>query len=116
MNDTEILSEMKPEEVSLGDIYHCLESLDHSACAIFYCTDKDGVLRVVVLRWVDVGWYVYADSVENPDRWCGGYRVFSRRFLDTVPLTLGSSVTLILEARVAKLEADMDLVRKHLIL
>ena len=36
------------------------------------------VLRVVYVRWYDDGWYLYADSVEDPDRWDAGYQAFSR--------------------------------------
>ncbi|MBI4136099.1 MAG: hypothetical protein HY481_00900 [Candidatus Vogelbacteria bacterium] len=46
---------------------------------IFYVRDfNDLLLRAVIVFWNDVGWFVYANSVENPFGWHDGYRVFSR--------------------------------------
>jgi hypothetical protein len=47
---------------------------------IFYVRDANGVLRAVGVRWSANygGWDVYAGSVEGPDEWGSGHRVFSR--------------------------------------
>lgn len=39
--------------------------------------DKNGVLRAVNVNWNDDGWNVNANSVENPNDWNAGNRVFS---------------------------------------
>ena len=46
---------------------------------IFYVRDVNGELRAVYVRWDAFcgGWHVLANSVGNPRRWRGGYRVFS---------------------------------------
>jgi len=40
--------------------------------------DNAVVLRTVNVNWNDDGWNVNANSVENPNRWNDGNRVFSR--------------------------------------
>ena len=45
---------------------------------IFYIKDTSGVLRAVYVDWRDDGWNVNAYSVERPNDWNAGYRVFSR--------------------------------------
>lgn len=83
MNDSEILAELKPQEVTLSDMYFTLQSLDKSVWALFYIKDKDGVLRAVYVYWYGDGWYLYANSVLHPCEWHAGYQVFSRNFFDT---------------------------------
>jgi len=39
------------------------------------------VLRAVSVHWSVDGWFVIARSVESPDGWFGGARVFSRNFV-----------------------------------
>jgi hypothetical protein len=39
---------------------------------------RSSVLRAVNVNWNDSGWNVNANSVENPNEWNAGYRVFSR--------------------------------------
>ena len=119
MNDSEILKELNPTEVSLGEIYHYLETeKDHSVWCIFYCKDSAGVLRTVGVCWYGGGWDVGADSVEDPRRWSDGDRVFSRNsdFSPSVPesKTLGSFENLTL--RIESLERDMASLKKFLII
>ena len=45
---------------------------------IFYVKDTSGVLRAVIVGWCDAGWHVDAHSVEDPNVWFVGHRVFSR--------------------------------------
>jgi len=52
--------------------------LNNGWANLFYVKDQSGVLRTVRVSWGGDGWRVNADSVENPDRWGGGRRVFSR--------------------------------------
>ena len=50
-----------------------------NGCAnIFYVPDANNVLRAVRVRWFGDGWVVGAYSVEYPDEWRAGHRVFSR--------------------------------------
>ena len=74
-------------ETSLSEMFSLMEKqkngedgvlLNNGYANIFYIKDQKGVLHAVVVHWVDGGWGVYARSVENPSRWPGGYRVFSR--------------------------------------
>ncbi|MEK7609226.1 MAG: hypothetical protein AAB476_01995 [Patescibacteria group bacterium] len=44
---------------------------------IFYVRGANNLLRAVVVCWVGGGWRVDADSVEDPDGWSDGSRVFS---------------------------------------
>lgn len=80
MNDKDILAELKPSEVSLGEIYSTLENGDKSIWYLFYAKDNSGVLRAVRVGWGVYGWHVRASSVGNPVGWDVGYRVFSRNF------------------------------------
>lgn len=84
MNDNEILSELKPTEVSIVDIFDTLKTLDKSVWGIFYCKDNTGVLRAVRVDWYDGGWYVIADSVGSPCSWDAGSQVFSRNSFDSL--------------------------------
>ena len=115
MNDIEILAELKPTEVSMEEIIATLETLDDSVWALFYCKDKNSVLRAVSVNWNsnDDGWYVHAYAVTNPGSWFDGGRVFSRQFLNAK--TLGSSDPLTLEplvARIKSLEEDMEKIKR----
>lgn len=78
MNDSEILTELKPTEVTIYDIYDTLKTLDKSVWGIFYCKDVTGVLRSVFVDWDGGGWFVCADDVEDPVQWSDGRQVFSR--------------------------------------
>jgi hypothetical protein len=81
MNDEEILRELKPTEVSLGEVFNYLKNeKDHSVRCLFYVKDNAGVLRAVYVRWFVGGWDVSAFSVEDPIRWGGGRQMFSRNF------------------------------------
>jgi len=92
MTDKEILEELKPTEVSLGDMLYCLKSLDKTERNIFYIRDKSGVLRAVRVDWYNGGWDVNAFSVENPDDW-DDIRVFSRNsFILSDTLTLERAI------------------------
>ncbi|OHA63737.1 MAG: hypothetical protein A3J30_01285 [Candidatus Wildermuthbacteria bacterium RIFCSPLOWO2_02_FULL_47_9c] len=55
--------------------------LTNGLANIFYCLDIEGTLRAVRVHWGGNGWYVDADSVEDPFRWSAGSRVFSRNSL-----------------------------------
>ena len=99
MNDKEILAELKPTEVSMEEIVATLKTLDHSVLALFYCRDKNSLLRAVRVSWSDDGWCVFAGGVARPGAWFGGRQVFSRNSCgakilgtsDTLPL--GNFVT-----------------------
>ena len=99
MSDSEILSELKPTELTLGEVFNYLENKANKDCSmIFYCRDKNGELRAVGVYWDDGGWGVYALSVEGPSRWAGGFRVFSRNPFDTnstVSQTISKDETLL---------------------
>jgi len=92
MNDEEILKELKPTPVSLGQVFNA--SLNKSEWNIFYCNDISGVLRTVFVNWSAYGWYVDADPVEDPEAWDTGDRVFSASPPETQtdPLTLSPSL------------------------
>ena len=52
MSDSEILSELKPTELTLGEVFNYLENKANKDCSmIFYCRDKNGVLRAVGVHW-----------------------------------------------------------------
>lgn len=93
MNDTEILAELKPEEITLADLYETLKIMDRDMYALFYIKDKNGVLRTVDVGWYGAGWDVYASEVSYPYRWGGGGQVFSRNW-NSDTLT-SDSVTLV---------------------
>lgn len=88
--DGPIIAELGGEEKSetmLSDTFSLMEKqkngedgalLSNGYANIFYIKDRAGVLRAVDVRWHDDGWYVYAYSVENPNRWDDGSQVFSR--------------------------------------
>jgi hypothetical protein len=88
--DGPIIAELGGEEKSettLSEMFSLMEKqgkgedgvlLNNGYANIFYIRDLAGVLRAVGVRWGGGGWGVGADSVGGPDRWDGGYRVFSR--------------------------------------
>lgn len=89
MLDDEILSELKPTELTLGEVFNYLKNkVDKSSRMIFYCRDKDSVLRAVGMCWGGGGWRVYAYSVGHPNWWPGGRQVFSRLPFDSVTESL----------------------------
>ena len=94
MNDIEILAELKPTEVSMEEIVATLETLDHSVWALFYCKDKNSVLRTVGVLWYNDGWDVSADGVARPSAWCAGYQVFSRAILESKSLSTSDTLPL----------------------
>ena len=94
MNDKEILAELKPTEVSMEEIVATLETLDHSVWALFYCKDKNSVLRAVDARWGDDGWHVCAGAVTSPLTWRAGYQVFSRAILESKSLSTSDTLPL----------------------
>jgi hypothetical protein len=85
MLDKEILSELKPKEITLGDLFSNLKTADKMEWYIAYIRDKDGVLRAVVVFWDVDGWFVRAYSVGYPGGWFAGYRVFSCDFDTLTP-------------------------------
>ena len=117
MNATKILSELRPEPVSLGDVLAALKTLDKSGWYIFYVEDMDDELWAVYADWLAAygGWGVGASSVADPSRWNAVYQVVSRRFSDTKKQTLSPSDTLSLEKRIEALEQWRDDMRKALI-
>lgn len=116
MNDTEIMSEIGPAKVSLGDVYATLESLDHSTCAIFYCRDKDDVLWAVSAYWCGDGWHLHASSVGGPDVWFADRQVFSHRFsVAKTPQTLKNSDTLnLVLGKLTAVETVLNEIKKQL--
>lgn len=112
MNDEEILNELKPEPVSLGDVFNFCKTMNKEIGAIFYCKDKTGVLRAVYVTWHDGGWRVIVYSLEYPSRWVVGSSVFSRNFgsSDTTPLE--ASYVPSLEERVKALEDKLQKIKE----
>lgn len=45
---------------------------------IFYIRDIDGLLWAVSCAWLNDGWYVDANYIDDPDHWHAGLQVFSR--------------------------------------
>lgn len=84
MNDRDIISELKPSEVTLGDFANALENNSHllknGYANIFYIRNSENILWAVYARWYGGGWCVLANSVEDPFEWSGGGRVLSRDF------------------------------------
>jgi len=58
--------------------------LNNGWANIFYIKDNTGVLRTVRVFWYVGGWFVGANSVENPFGWSVGYQVFSRNSLESL--------------------------------
>jgi len=88
--DSPIIEELGGEakaETTLTELHNLLRKqgngeegdlLTSGYANIFYTRNTKGVLRAVSVNWHDVGWCVYANSVENPNGWNAGIRVFSR--------------------------------------
>jgi hypothetical protein len=88
--DGPIIQELGGEakaETTLTELYELLKKqtngedgdlLTNGCANIFYIRDTSGVLRAVCVSWRVVGWFVNACSVEHPDVWDAGLRVFSR--------------------------------------
>jgi len=97
MTDSEILAEFKPTELTLGEVFNYLKTVNKKDWMLFYCKDSAGVLRTVGVGWRDDGWGVDAGSVEDPGRWGDGDQVFSRNSfetLDSVTLSPSDSLTI----------------------
>lgn len=94
MSDSEILAELKPTEVSLGDVYETLKTMDKSWCGIFYVKDKENVLRAVYVFWDCHGWDVGVVVVSFPLDWDAVDRVFSRNPFGSQTLNSPDSLTL----------------------
>lgn len=118
MNDREILEELRPEEVTLGDVLHAIDSqLKKEDWCIFYVKDSYATLRAVHVNWYDGGWRVGAYSVESASRWREGCRVFSRNFgSKALSPSHSDSLSFELEKRVAELEASMKKIKQFLII
>lgn len=123
MIDQEILSELKPEEVTLAHVVYAIEHskkmLKNGYANIFYIKDQNGLLRTVDVRWRDDGWDVYADVVSYPGAWRDGDRVFSRNFgtLDlnpSEPQSLSPSDTLTLESAIERVKAEGYVIYKSI--
>ena len=108
MNDKEILKELKPQAVELGDVLFSLSYLSHDGWYLFHVNDRKGTLWAVYAGWDadDGGWNVGALSVESRYRWDDGDQVLSRGFSDPLPSekTLSDLESLTLEQRVERLE------------
>jgi len=88
--DCEILNDLGGEakaEVTMAGVYKLVNCqpngepgvlLTNGYTNIFYVRDVSGVLRAVYVHRYGDGWDVHANSVEDPDRWSAGSRVFSR--------------------------------------
>lgn len=88
--DAPIIAELGGEakaETALTEVFSLMEKqpngengalLTNGYANIFYVRDQHGVLRAVRVGWDDGGWDVRAGSVEIPDMWHDGSRVFSR--------------------------------------
>ena len=115
MNDGEIIGELNPGEVSIEEIVATLETLDHSAWALFYCKDINGALRAVSVSWRGDGWYVYAYVASLSDLWGDGSHVFSRNLVNAKKLGTSDPLTLEpLVARIEKLEKTIEKIKQAL--
>lgn len=74
-------------ETSLAHLYELLKKqpngesgvlLTNGYANIFYIRGTDGNFWAVLAHWPRDGWYVLANSVENPDVWYAGRQVVSR--------------------------------------
>ncbi len=105
MNDKEIMDTYLPEEVSIGDVYATVQTLDKKGWYIFYCKDKDGILRAASSYWgVGFGvWRFYADPVGRVRGWDAGDQVMSRGFSESKALrSVSPSDTLTLAIETCK--------------
>ena len=102
MNTQQILDELKPEEVTLGEAWKAIETVGHDTWALFFVRDNTSVLRLVCVDWGGGGWGWGAGGLSDESEWSGDGRVFSRKFgnLDTLNQTLSHSETLTLESAI----------------
>jgi len=70
---TEMFSLMEKQKNGKGGVL-----LNNSCANIFYIRDQNGLLRAVYVLWRGDGWLICARSVESPNMWLDGRRVFSR--------------------------------------
>lgn len=117
MLDKEILEEWKPAEVTLADVLVTMKTngnmLKDGWANLFYVKDITGELRTVYVGWRSGsrGWLVSAYSVSDRIWWGAGSQVFSRNWLSetkTLDTLTPSTLDTLLEARVAKLEEQMN--------
>lgn len=106
MTDKEILSELRPEEVSLAEVYNALKSLHKNLLYLFYVRDENKNLWAVGAGWDSDGdgWHVEAYSVARPRTCSAGDQVLSSRFSEPQDKTLSPSDTLSLESLSLRLE------------
>ena len=113
MLDSEILSEWKPDEVSLDAFSYCLKSKEgmllNGYANIFYIRDQKGILRAVVAYWDagDGGWRVGAHSVGYASGWDAGGGVVSRKWLspsDTLTLETHNEEIEVVESLITKIK------------
>lgn len=93
VDDHAIISELGGQanaETTLSEMHYILENYNNGKndvlqCGranLFYIPDQYGVLRVVDLYWLEIGWYIYARSINNPRKWRDGDQVFSHHDLN----------------------------------
>ena len=82
MNDKEILTELKPEEITLGDLAYALKKLNHDDWFLCYIKDVKDTLWTVNAYWDAYYrcWRVSAYQVAGSGRWGVGCQVISRNF------------------------------------
>ncbi len=94
--DDRIIAELGGEgkiEVTLAEMFSLMKNqgngekggtlIANGYASIFYIRNTVGVLRAVYCDWYDDGWYVYADSVDDPYDWHAGDQVFSHSSLES---------------------------------
>ena len=118
MTGQEILDELGPEPVTLGDVLATVQETDEKDWLGFFVKNKDGIIFAVFVFCYadDRGWHVLAYSVAHRYGWNAGRRVFSRNWshgnsVASDPVHSGNLDTLTLSERVENLEkkvADME--------
>lgn len=82
MTSEQILKDLKPSEMSLGDIVRVLDDpqrlINNSRLNAFFIRDASGELRIVDVYWLMTGWCVCSRTIENTQRCIVG-RVFSNK-------------------------------------
>ena len=103
MNDKEILSELKPEDITLDELAYILENnlLKKDGFHVCYIKDSGGVLWSVSAHWLG-GWFLLANYVGRPFYWDADDLVFSRGFSSPsdAPVNLGHPDTLTLKSAI----------------
>lgn len=82
MLDSEIFTEIRPNEIALGELAFIIESdlLSKEDLYILYIRDKDGVLRAVRVHWNEGKWIIGAfPAGGESDWWLEGHVVVSSR-------------------------------------